>query len=385
MRRALTTAVATAVAAGALAAPASAAESLYATTEAGELINFSSDEPRKILSTHEITGLEPYDFIFGLDFRPADGRLYGLGRHGRIYTIDPATGAASAVARETFDPQLNGKSFGFDFNPVVDRIRLVSDLDQNLRLNPNDGKVAAVDKKLAYEVGTSTQHFLNPDVVASAYTNSVAGATTTQLYGLDTYDGWVVIQDPPNEGTIKRVGRFGTPIGTDASFDIAQDGTAYAAFQDTAQRTKLYRVDLTAPVNAGQPAAEDPVIGKHGGAVTGLAVAPPATSPVTPADPKLTVRASAKRRVSRRSLRKRGLDVGARCSEACRLEATLSYGATTLGQATEKLGSAGFVRMRVRVGRRALPGRGRRKLILRVTATDGSGNTATARRGVVAR
>jgi hypothetical protein len=372
--------------AGAAALPpaASATQTLHATTATGELISFSSDAPRNVLTRHKLTGLEPNDYIFGLDFRPADGRLYGLGRQGRIYTIDPASGVATAVTRETFDPGLNGSAFGFDFNPVADRIRVVSDLDQNLRLNPNDGRVAAVDKNLAYEVGTSTQHLLNPDVVAAAYTNNVAGATSTQLYGLDAQDNAVVIQDPPNDGTIKRVGRFGThSIGLDASFDIAPDGSAYAAFRVN-ERATLFRVDLTAPVNAGQPAADDPVIGT-GIEVTGLAIAGPAAPPATPTDPKPTVGVTAKRRVSRRSLRRHGLAVGARCSEACRLTATLNHGPTTLGSATGELGSAGFVRMRLRVGKRALPGRGRAKLVLRVTATDRSGNTATTRRGVVAR
>lgn len=39
-------------------------------------------------------------------------------------------------------------AYGFDFNPVADRIRLVSDR-QNLRLNPNDGTVVDGDPATA--------------------------------------------------------------------------------------------------------------------------------------------------------------------------------------------------------------------------------------------
>ena len=47
-----------------------------------------------------------------------------------------------------FTPALSGTAFGFDFNPTVDRIRVVSDTGQNLRLNPDTGAVAAVDGAL---------------------------------------------------------------------------------------------------------------------------------------------------------------------------------------------------------------------------------------------
>ena len=45
------------------------------------------------------------------------------------------TGMDSAVGTG-FSPALNGAFFGFNFHPVPDRIRVVSDLDQNFRINP---------------------------------------------------------------------------------------------------------------------------------------------------------------------------------------------------------------------------------------------------------
>jgi hypothetical protein len=244
-----------------------------------------------------------------------------------------------------------------------------------------------VDKNLAYEAGTSTQHLANPDVVASAYTNNVPGSGSTQLYGLDAYNSWLVLQDPPNDGTVRRVARLNFAIpAKSVSFDITHEGNAYAAFQPhPGGRATLYRVDLNDQLEPLQPAAADPVIGS-GIEVLALAAAGPARAPSP--DPPPTVRVSAKRKVSRASLRKQGLAVGARCSEACGVEAVLTYRGAPLGSATAQLGSAGVARIVVRLGRgaaRALAGRGRRKLVLRVTATDGTGRTATARRGVVAR
>ena len=46
--------------------------------------------------------------------------------------VDPARGAAIAVGAP-FTPGTDGTAFGFDFNPTVDRIRVVSDTGQNLR------------------------------------------------------------------------------------------------------------------------------------------------------------------------------------------------------------------------------------------------------------
>src|SRR6266540_5506650 len=82
---------------------------------------------------------------------------------------------------------LNGNSFGFDFNPVPDRIRLVSDGGQNIRLNPNDGTVAnaaPADMPLAFAPGDQSGG-QNPGLVGWDYTKNLQGATTTTLGGIN--------------------------------------------------------------------------------------------------------------------------------------------------------------------------------------------------------
>ena len=84
-----------------------------------------------------VTGLTGDTALVGIDFRPATGALVGLGNQGGIYTIDPATGVATN--RVQLSEALSGTSFGVDFNPTVDRLRIVSDTGQNLRANLDTG------------------------------------------------------------------------------------------------------------------------------------------------------------------------------------------------------------------------------------------------------
>lgn len=155
------------------------------------------------------------------------------------------TGAATVVSSTTFITPLVGINFGFDFNPVVDRIRVVSDADQNLRLHPVTGGVAAQDGTLVYAAG-DPNFGQDPNVTSAGYTNSVSGATTTTLYDIDTGLDILVTQNPPNAGTLNTVGTFGFSTTGDAGFDIrGYDNAAYAALTTTGESvSKLYRINL---------------------------------------------------------------------------------------------------------------------------------------------
>ena len=124
-----------------------------------------------------------------------------------------------------------GADFGFDFNPTVDRIRVTSDSDQNLRLNPANGALAATDGPLAF-AATDVNNGQNPNVVASAYTNSMSGATSTTLYDIDSDLDVLAIQNPPNSGTLNTVGPLGVNTGANVGFDISPTtGVAYASLE----------------------------------------------------------------------------------------------------------------------------------------------------------
>ncbi len=220
------------------------AEFVYAIDSRAVLVTYDTDRPAAVQSMVIVRGLQPGEQIIGLDFRPANKRLYGLGSYSRLYVIDPATGFASQVGEGTLTTILDGSRFGFSFNPTVDRIRVTSDTGQNLRLHPDTGAVAAIDGRLNYADSKK------PSVVASAYTNSVAGATTTMLYNFDLNQKALVIQNPPNDGTltvaiqIPASGDFSDLTSLDIS---AETGKAYLATREfRAARSQLYEVDLTA-------------------------------------------------------------------------------------------------------------------------------------------
>lgn len=214
-----------------------------------------------------------------IDFRPANGLLYGLTDTDNLYTIDTNTGGASFVS--TLSNSFNGGfQSGLDFNPAVDRLRIVGSNDQNLRFNADNGALADFDPttpgvqpdgNLAYGSG-DTNEGIDPNITGAAYTNSFPGAgaippiRTTALYGIDSDLDVLVLQNPPNDGGLQTVGSLGINLKPTAGFDIfspANDvNTAYVA--DSA----LYTVDL----NTGAATSLGSIGG--GSSLIGLAATP---------------------------------------------------------------------------------------------------------------
>src|SRR5215510_10211003 len=228
---------------------------MFALTDRNSLLNFSPGQPGNINGVRFITGLSQGEDVVGIDFRPANGQLYALTTANRLYTINPFTGAATQVGSAPITTPLNGQSFGFDFNPTVDRIRLVSDADQDLRLNPNDGTVAGMDGTLAFAAGDPNAG-QNPSVVGSAYTNSFQGSTTTTLFDIDSNLNALVTQGTaagvtpavsPNTGQLFTVGPPGVATGGGpVGFDIATPTNAgFASLTPQgATRSNFYTINL---------------------------------------------------------------------------------------------------------------------------------------------
>ncbi len=228
-------------------ATAPAADSIVCAVLNGvTLTTFARNAPTQLSAPVAITGLQSNETVLGIDFRPADNLLYALGSTARLYTIDVGTGAATHVAAlaadaaDTTEPfaALNGANFGVDFNPLADRLRVVSEARQNLRINAATGAVTT-DTNL---------DFVAPDVVAAAYTQSFAMAGSTRLLGIDIATGTLQLQNPPNDGVLTTVGRLDPALvfGPTAGFDIAggDDGLSLAVLQPTgAGQSTLYRVN----------------------------------------------------------------------------------------------------------------------------------------------
>jgi hypothetical protein len=182
-----------------------------------QLVRFNTDNPSAVTvvgSTGQTAG------ILALDFRPATGMLYGF-TGSQLLTFDLNTGAATPVATTSTSTDLF--NVGFDFNPTVDRIRIVDGSGRNLRVNPVDG-AAVVDGAYTYAPGDAFAGQA-PAFSAVAYTNNLPGATTTALFGLDRVRGTLVRITSPNGGTVSTVGSLG--LGTilgELSFDIVTMG-----------------------------------------------------------------------------------------------------------------------------------------------------------------
>ncbi|MCW5936926.1 MAG: DUF4394 domain-containing protein [Fimbriimonadaceae bacterium] len=245
------------------------AQQAYALTSDNRLVGFDVMNPVNLTSNVNFSGFaQQNELILAIDYRPATGQLYALGSSSRLYTVNENTGVLTAVGSGPFSPTLNGVEHGFDFNPTVDRVRIVSDLEQNLRGNPNDGTVL-LDGNLAFASG-DVNFGANPNIVASAYTNNFAGAQSTTLYNIDSNLDVLVIQNPANSGALVTVGSLGMDITNLAGFDIVGVNTAWAVMQRAGDaRSWLTSINLT----TGQATAMS-VVGGNSQNLRGLAVVP---------------------------------------------------------------------------------------------------------------
>jgi hypothetical protein len=235
---------------------------LYATTDQNQLLKFNARNPDRLRGIRAITGLPSGVSLRGIDFRPKTGDLLGVGSDNVVYRVNPNTGIAIAEG-PAFTPALRGKAFGVDVNPVVDKIRVVSDAAQNLRLNVDEGTVLSADADLNPGM---------PQVVAAGYENSsfnFTQPTATTLHVIDAASDMLFTQNPPNNGTLTNGRRLrGVDVGLNAGFDIAgADNLGYLSNATSRRGTELYTVDV--------PTGKTKSLGRIGGGrrlvVTGLA------------------------------------------------------------------------------------------------------------------
>jgi hypothetical protein len=221
----------------------------YAITPSNRLLSFDVRTPYRLRGDQRVRGLAPGETVVGIDFRPANGKLYAVGSTSRVYVVDLASARATAVGAP-FTPALDGQEFGVDFNPQADRLRVVSNLGQNLRIVPDTGQVAANtgDTPLTYLKGDAFEGIL-PRMVGSAYTNNVAAAPSTQLFDIDARQDTLALQNPPNDGTLKTIGELRVDANRLTGFDIyTANGVdrALASLTPAGYRTtNLYQIDLT--------------------------------------------------------------------------------------------------------------------------------------------
>lgn len=262
----------------------------YGLTLAGALVKFDATNPSRAKRVGRVGGLASGERLVAIDFRPRTRQLIGLGSKSNLYTVSTRSAAVSrksSLATIAGPLTLRGERFGIDFNPTVDRLRVVSDSGQNLRVNIDTG-ITTVDGILNYAPGNGSNG-LATGISGVAYTNndndavavppasSPAGTTGTQLYAIDARLDALTLQSPPNAGTLTTVGRLentGLTIGFDAYSARNRSGrtianTAYLSNRLFTRPTRLFKVNLATarrtPVRGG---------GKLFGKVADIAIRP---------------------------------------------------------------------------------------------------------------
>jgi Domain of unknown function (DUF4394) len=231
------------------------------------MASFWTDRPATLNWFQAVQGLSGDTKLIGIDYRVQDNKLYGVGNAGGVYVIPPVDPVVATKVSQLTVP-LYGTTFGVDFNPAADRLRVLSDWGQNLRHNLNNHTTIA-DQSLSTPPteGTTT------GVTAAAYTNNDLDPTTaTTLFDIGTATDQVLIQSPANSGQLAATGSIGLDAGLNAGFDIYSDLTngkttslvGFAIFTPpSGSPATLYTVDLltgsTALAGATQALSQFPL------------------------------------------------------------------------------------------------------------------------------
>ena len=262
-----------------------AKEIIFAVTASNQLIRFNAGQPQKILGSKPLTGLAPKEQLLGIDYRVAKGQLYALGASGQLYRINTGDGSASTIGSPVALPREGATEWGVDFNPTVDRIRIVNDAGFNLRLHPDTGAIVdgnpdlegvQLDGRLAYDSADANAGKA-PGIVAAGYTYNKDNEKITTNYAIDGKLGLLVHQGSkegvqpmvsPNSGRLYTVGSLGIGSFAHATLDISDvSNAAYSAISD-GRVSRWYRVDLA----SGRATLIGTIAG--GEAVVGAAIEP---------------------------------------------------------------------------------------------------------------
>lgn len=219
---------------------------LYGLAADNTLVGFNPDNTNAV--SIDVTGLINTEQLIDIDFRPLDRQLVGLTNQGRLYVINPETGAADRIDADILP--VNQNPAGIDINPINNRLRFVSSVDQNLQVVFTSGDTIA-DTNLRY-ASTDVNRTRNPDVVSLAHSSNRLNALATTLYGIDSnLDTLVTLGSPtgsptsPGSGELFTIGNLGVNFGSNVGFDIFTDNNRVEFAYATTGTSRLYSIDLS--------------------------------------------------------------------------------------------------------------------------------------------
>lgn len=193
-------------------------------------------------SSFYLSGIGAGETLLAIDARPANGQIYALSSGSSIYTLNLGTGVASKVGTG-FTTLLTGTHYGFDFNPTIDRIRIVGNNGQNIVANPTNGLANVASTVPVFYGAGDVNNGATPNVVHHAYDNNFSGATTSQLRAIDV-DLNILVTQANNAGTLGTVGPLGFDAKRNGGFDVDAAGVAWYANADTLTSSSLYTINL---------------------------------------------------------------------------------------------------------------------------------------------
>jgi hypothetical protein len=191
---------------------------LFLLTGDNNLIAMTDSAPAAFSPPIPLAGIAVGDVLVSIDVRPQNQQLYALGINTtantfQLYHVTPESGAVTAVGSAqsltsdgvTIIP-VAATRYGIDFNPTVDRLRVVNSNGLNFRMNPNTG--APVDGSGA--TGTNPDSAINgatTSVDEVAYTNNDPFATVTTVYTIRCGDECALSSKPAEQRDAGFAGR----------------------------------------------------------------------------------------------------------------------------------------------------------------------------------
>jgi hypothetical protein len=212
------------------------------------IVTFDSASPGTIRNTIAVTGLQAGESLVAIDLRPLNGILYAVTDLERVFIIESCSGVAIPTGASFVNPLL-GTIFAMDFNPSVDRLRIVTDAEENFRFNPitatvvdGNGGTVPID----YDTPLSPAG----TVVAAAYDrNDNDGTTATTMFVIDAASDQLLRQGgvdgtpSPNLGVLTVIGPLGVNANTAAGFEIVGASQAFAML-NVGGFSRLYSINL---------------------------------------------------------------------------------------------------------------------------------------------
>lgn len=230
--------------------------------------------------------------------------VYGLSDTGGLYQITLNQGNVTAQQISTLNPNFAGGAQSlFDFNPVIDAIRIIGSNNQNYAVVKGANGVlntTAVQTSTAYAAGDVNQG-KTPSLSGGSYDNNLSNAKNTLFYAIDSaLDTFVTIAKPLSAtgssntggGQLQTIGPLVTPQGqrinvnSTADIDCLTDQNGRNDYQKcfgisgtTFFEIDLNQINLNLPLGQTQPVVVKSVTLQAQGATNFIDIAVPVFRP----------------------------------------------------------------------------------------------------------